>query len=133
MNCKDCLHYDACMEYTNLSESEYAQNYDRQETACEIFKDKSEWVHLPCNVGDTIYYPWIFDGIEGIAFSNVKEISIYDNLTFLVFVEDWGSDMPMPTAFYKENFGKTVFLTREEAEKALEERRKEDENGRAIM
>ena len=39
-----------------------------------------------------------------------------------MIVEDWGSDMPMPISFCNEDFGKTVFLTREDAEKALGER-----------
>lgn len=76
----------------------------------------------PCKVGDTVYYPWIYDGQCGVAFNKVESIKIYVNGLPLVIVEDWGSDMPMPISFCNEDFGKTVFLTREDAEKALRER-----------
>ena len=76
---------------------------------------------LPCKVGDTVYCPWIHNSNKEIAFTKVESIKIYVNGRPLVFVEDWESDIPMPAAFYSENIGKTVFLTREEAEKALEE------------
>lgn len=76
----------------------------------------------PCKVGDTVYYPWIYDGQCGVAFNKVESIKIYVNGLPLVIVEDWGSDMPMPISFCNEDFGKTVFLTREDAEKALGER-----------
>lgn len=79
-------------------------------------------VVLPCKVGDTVYCPWAYDENKEIAFTEVESIKIYVNGRPLAFVEDWEIDMPMPTAFYPENFGKTVFLTREEAEKALKER-----------
>ena len=76
---------------------------------------------LPCKVGDTVYCPWIHNSNKEIAFTKVESIKIYVNGRPLVFVEDWESDIPMPAAFYSENIGKTVFLTREEAEKALKE------------
>lgn len=76
----------------------------------------------PCKVGDTVYYPWIYDGQCGVAFNKVESIKIYVNGLPLVIVEDWGSDMPMPISFCNEDFGKTVFLTREDAVKALRER-----------
>lgn len=76
----------------------------------------------PCKVGDTVYYPWIYDGQCGVAFSEVESIKIYVNRLPIAIVEDWQSDMPMPTSFTIEDFGETIFLTREEAEKALAER-----------
>lgn len=75
---------------------------------------------LPCKVGDTVYYPWIYDGQCGIAFSKVESIKIYVNGLPIAVVEDWKSDMPMPICFNTDDFGKTVFLAREAAEKALE-------------
>ena len=72
----------------------------------------------PCKVGDWVYYPWIYDGQCGIAFSKV----IYVNGLPIAVVEDWESDMPMPICFNTDDFGKTVFLTKEQAEQALKER-----------
>ena len=75
----------------------------------------------PCKVGDTVYYPWIYDGQCGIAFSKVESIKIYVNGLPIAVVEDWKSDMPMPICFNTDDFGKTVFLTKEEAKEKLKE------------
>ena len=77
----------------------------------------------PCKVGDTVYYPWVYDGQCGVALNKVESIKIYVNGMPLAVVEDWKSNIPMPMiCFTNDEFGKTVFLTREEAEKALKER-----------
>ncbi len=76
----------------------------------------------PCKVGDMVYYPWIYDGRCGIAFTEIESIKIYVNGLPIAVVEDWKSDMPMPICFTTDDFGKTVFLTREEAEEKLKER-----------
>ena len=86
-SCKDCLHYEAC----------YYHDFEE----CEWFKDKSEWVHLPCKVGDIVYQV----DSERIYESTVRNI-IYDTDGI---------------AFDERAIGKSVFLTREEAVKALEE------------
>lgn len=43
--CRDCFHFDVCMDYTNLKESEFAQNYDVVRPICEHFVDKV-FVHV---------------------------------------------------------------------------------------
>lgn len=75
----------------------------------------------PCNVGDTLYYPWVYDGISGIAILEVSMVHFYRQGISLVFYDDVQSDMPMPSAFLFDDFGKTVFLTKEEAEAKLKE------------
>ena len=115
---------NTCEQLSGINDSLFKANQ-------EMGKDMPEWkkahddgrlVVLPCKVGDTVYCPWAYDENKEIAFTEVESIKIYVNGRPLAFVEDWEIDMPMPTAFYPENFGKTVFLTREEAEKALKER-----------
>ena len=67
----------------------------------------------PCKVGDTVYIPYLSTVIEKKVCSIVVQkpfFTVYCGGTSL--------------RFSKEDFGKTVFLTREEAEKALEERSK---------
>lgn len=105
--CKDCYfhyeseRYDFCEIYT------LCINTNNAELHCPKFKDKSKFIELPCKVGEKIYIN--FWGGNAVP-HEVKDISIYIN------------------AFQEENmctcrisdFGKTVFLTREEAEKALE-------------
>lgn len=72
---------------------------------------------LPCKVGDTIYR--CGDPIKKVYEWEIEHIEIY--FDEIVFVDD--SD----NVFTADDIGKTVFLTRKEAEKALEEMRKEDE------
>lgn len=35
--CKSCFHYDVCIDYTNLKNSEFAQNYDQSYISCDHF------------------------------------------------------------------------------------------------
>lgn len=86
---------------------------------------------LPVKVGQTVYVPWRWDGQQGVAYGEVDEINFYDSKMNYMFLIDMASD----DESYNQAFGgwvtgdcigKTVFLTREEAEKALAER---GENG----
>ena len=73
--------------------------------SCTESTSHNEWVHLPCKVGDTVYQV----DSERIYESTVRNI-IYDTDGI---------------AFDERAIGKSVFLTREEAEKALYERKEE--------
>ena len=68
-------------------------------------------VVLPCKVGDTIYRRG--DPIKKIYEWQIAYVEVYEDET--VFVDD--SD----NTFVEADIGKTVFLTREAAEKALED------------
>jgi hypothetical protein len=85
---------------------------DRLEELAEADKD---WrlVVLPCKVGDVVYG---FHGKKAILPMVVKWIETYTN-GWCIAVQY----AQMAPRFYRfSDFGKTVFLTREEAEKALE-------------
>lgn len=88
----------------------------RQQAEIErLQKDKSEWVHLPCKVGDTIYFDTYRRGENmGVQPHKVAKVEV------VVSTErqfgSVGAEIP------DWQFGKTVFLTREEAERALGER-----------
>jgi hypothetical protein len=80
----------------------------------------------PCKVGDTVYVLTI-DSPTGIEKSRVKRMSLQelqDGTTIRIIVpcvfDDWGNAI---WEFYPEDFGKKVFLTKAEAERALAERR----------
>lgn len=118
MTCKDCLHYEVC----------YYHDFEE----CEWFEDKSEWVHLPCKVGDMVYVPWRWGGQRAVATVKVEEIKFYDSQMHYMFLIDMESDNECFNQSFGgwkigQSIGKTVFLTREEAEKALIDMRKEDE------
>lgn len=70
-------------------------------------------LRLPCKVGDTVY---IVDEIsnEFTGIDETKISKIIHNGVFLSFIFDRDS-----YGYSEGHFGKTVFLTKEEAEKAL--------------
>ena len=78
---------------------------------------------LPCKVGDVVYQ--ITRNFISEFRVRFVEIATCGNLflhTDLISVIVYTGEV-----FSESDIGKTVFLTREEAEKALKERRKEDE------
>ena len=79
-------------------------------------KDKSYIIELPCMIGNTVWYLQKRYSVYTKTISEkIEEVCIYDK--YIIF-------KTANIAFNKCNIGKTVFLTKEEAEKAL---RKEDE------
>lgn len=98
--CIDCLHYSVC---------QYRRGREMLPTGnqCKDFISRSGWVHLPCKVGDKVYQT---DGIR-IYESTIRTIEISSART-VYFTDN--------IAFDKRAIGDSIFLTREEAEKALE-------------
>ena len=80
----------------------------------------------PCKVGDLIYMPWEYGGTSGVALLGVTHMVV--DKGELRIMTDFSSDdeeyfdLYFGGKFVISDFGKTVFLTREEAEKALAER-----------
>jgi hypothetical protein len=80
----------------------------------------------PCKVGQTIYMPWEYGGTKGIAFLDVTFI-IFDSKKPYIKT-DFDTDdngfwkLCNGGVFYFDDFGKTVFLTKEQVEQALRER-----------
>ena len=67
MTCKDCLHYERCKKLGIFNVETLS--------VCEDFTDRSEWVHLPFKLGDTV---WFITGIHNtlIQSAKVEELSI---------------------------------------------------------
>lgn len=82
----------------------------------EDLQEQGRLLELPCAVGDTVY---ITDGSS----LTVREIHVQDNLIkyFVARFNPNGLDV----RFTFDKIGKTVFLSREEAEKALKVKRNE--------
>lgn len=125
MTCKDCIHYEVCLEEAK-SKNESLDDFDIEgiEDFCRFSKPKSRYIELPCAVGDTVY--WVTKSCDenGREESTIHEGTIIsfslqnDGLWFYCRYK-YGL-----TFWHKiEYFSKTVFLNKEEAEKALEERR----------
>lgn len=104
MTCKDCLHYECC-EALGITTRKY------EHETC------AGWVRLPCKVGDTLYE---ITSRNTISEYQVTAIRIEP---FNIFIERKITRGFANKYIFKvpaEEIGKTVFLTREEAEKALE-------------
>ena len=93
--CKDCIFDGVCRFVFDgylLASYEY----------CRHFKPKSRFIELPCAVGDTIYQ---------VAAGEIYQSTI----TKIIFDTE-------NIAFDERAIGINIFLTKEEAEKALTER-----------
>lgn len=89
----------------------YGIDINRLRKLAEANKD-GRMVLLPCKVDDTVYRI-VRDADPHITRDEVRNMYFADDMTLCV--ELIGGRIILP-----EKFGKTVFLTREEAEKALE-------------
>ena len=79
---------------------------------------------LPCKAGDTVYHVYKHRDYGKIFESKVVSVEYFENDDIYLHVLHYnGYTEPIPSTKY---LGKEVFLTREEAEKALAER---SENG----
>ena len=117
MTCKDCIHYEAChdMYYEEHATRHFDPEKHNAEKECGYFKDRSRFVELPCKVGDTVFVVEEIAEERKIIKDHVETISIgyyADGVNIYQFDG-------IKTDGYFEDFGKTVFLTREEAEQAL--------------
>lgn len=130
MTCKDCLHYKLCCD----NDLDYEDSVVTKSTCgeCLHYTSRSEWVHLPCYIGDTVYIT--YDGDYGEYKITEMNIDSLGKLKVIVecSIHGYGRIGLCPKIFCgqpfcsahlsADEFVKTAFLTREEAEKALEER-----------
>lgn len=120
MACKDCIHYDACKFYNkNLPEE-----YDPIEWQCDNFKDKLRIIELPCKVGDTVYLVDFEYGIYKCIVNDIQILSDNEPVYTLYFYSQNGyeaAELEWDIDIERDCFGKTVFLTKEQAESKLKE------------
>ena len=112
MTCNDCIHYKVCKKTRIMNPS---HNYAAE---CNDYNDRSRFVELPCKVGDTVFVVEEIAEERKIIKDHVETIGIgyyADGVNIYQFDG-------IKTDGYFEDFGKNVFLTREEAEQALKER-----------
>lgn len=129
MTCKDCLHCEAC---TDMIESlGYTVGGDgfNAEKRCKCFADRSEWVHLPCDVGDIVYL--LFGGkcgeyrITQMSIDAAGDLQIRADCNMHGYrkmrdcAKEYCGRAICTAGLGASAFGDFAFLTREEAEKAL--------------
>lgn len=109
--CKDCIHYDVC----SLEEGEIFIGA-KKNGFCGKHKDKSRFIELPCKGGDIVYVP--YEDSQTIEEKRVNSISLEIN----EFEASMEFNCKHNYVFLDTDINRRVFLTREEAEKALKER-----------
>ncbi len=130
MTCENCEHYEACNFW--IAMSDIARMFFKGE--CVYFKDKSKeksrMIELPCKVGDTVWYLNKYWHIalqrNKVYEARVARIVLLQEAIFLSLRLTTEGGVCMEAVEIKE-IGKTVFLTREEAEKALKALEEKDE------
>lgn len=93
--------------------------------SCPDFKDRSKFIELPCKMGERVFS--FCELYHEICEYKISKIHISENAVgediivsfeaFFAIEDELISDIDFEIA----DIGKTVFLTREEAERALEE------------
>ena len=89
-------------------------------------------VVLPCKVGDTVYYLFQYSDKRLLPFVRTAKVrKIYCANRKMQFLFDCVlkevKEEGVIKTFYEKDFGKTVFLTREEAEAAINGKRRGDD------
>ena len=119
MTCKECIHYEAChdMYYEEHATRHFDPEKHNAEKECGYFKDRSRFVELPCKLGDPLFVPTrnLVSEYKVVSFHVCGEGIWYRTNVIKGILTRLISDNV-------ENIGKTVFLSREEAEQALKER-----------
>lgn len=109
MTCKDCIHNELCEVMHKFGVVDLPYN---DETICELFKNKADVIELPCKVGDTLWVIISEEFVDKVTVEKVvlREKGIYMKLSCNAMYETSCNSI-----------GKTVFLTKEEAEQKLKE------------
>ena len=103
---------EIALKLMRLADLERLCSYDRLRELAEADKD-GRCVVLQCKVGDTVWRI-VRDGETHITRDEVRDMYFADDMTPCV-------ELVGGRVTFTEKFGKTVFLSREEAEKALRE------------
>jgi len=113
---------EGCMElYALYNECEQFKEAVDKLAEYEDQEEQGMMLRLPCKVGDTVYRinPYAIEPIISMKVLQIRFGELYVGNSFLridaINDEDMGE-----ICYFKNDVGKTVFLTKEEAEAALE-------------
>ena len=118
--CEDCIHCNVCLLYDAFDYKEPIPVND-----CVFFKDKARFIEKPFNIRDHICIITKYSHSSPYEIINcmVTKMRFKDNgeITFSCVGHYANNYRYVSGNFKTSSIGKTVFLTREEAEKKLEE------------
>lgn len=129
-NCNDCLCVDVCKMHSDIVSADYYPKILRkkfeEESNCPHFKDRTRFVELPCKFGDIVYEMvlnrdksfshWNIHEVVGVHLGDFPDLRGHKRQEYLVTfckIMNFLGRIPL------NKLGETVFLSREEAEKAL--------------
>lgn len=114
--CENCLKSDVCKHKASIDKDPILEDVIER---CEHFKDRSKFVELPCNLGTEVYS--VQRGRNKNEYITVNGCTYERSVPTYYIVK-----FKYTLMHYSEGlqFGKDMFLTKEEAEKALTERGK---------
>lgn len=119
MTCKDCVYYEACVNLMTDPKRIESMSYGNSEKWL-CFKDKSKFIELPCKVGNKVWFiKSAFSYVKRPISAMVCGIKTFSNKSTFTFMS-LTDENNISRSFINQDIGKTVFLTEEEAEKALE-------------
>ena len=125
MTCKDCVHYEACINVITEQKRIESMEYGNSET-WRCFKDKTKFVELPCKIGDTVYkFSTLSNRIDEEI---IEEFRIGKNYIKLMSDTFDGVICRADQIGKIENdlyYDSGYFLSKEEAEQALKGREKQ--------
>ena len=108
--CEKCIHKKICIDGANY------KNADK----CEKFADEELILRLPCKLGDTAYKLERCDVTNKYRIIETTIVSINISESETMFTD------ASANVFFKESLNETIFLKREDAEKALKELKGEE-------
>ena len=137
MTCKDCIHQESCVDWAKVRKGNdrsvkgiVEQIIEGEHYGCEFFKDRSKFIELPCEVGDTVYILHRYkDGNGFLQEVTVSGIHLRDTIGYRgiprqEYLVVRGA-CNLSSHVKLKDIGKTIFFTKEEAEQALRERNNE--------
>lgn len=117
-SCKECIHYCVCKAVADTGKFVLDTERPDQSERCPNFADKSRFIELPCKIGDTVWV--IVNGIKKPLEAQVRSVDIKNTIDINTAVKGYYS-----VTVNSGDFGKSLFLTKEEAEEALTKKMKE--------
>ena len=115
------VYKNTCIQYAN-QEEQYAEWFEELKSYKDL-EEQGLLVRLPCKVGDIVYVPTR----NFVSELRITLVSVDTNDMAMYFSWLLNSGIyPNLDGFSGYKLGKTVFLTREEAEKKLEEMKAND-------
>jgi hypothetical protein len=117
-SCDECMWNKVHCNERNYAEEIYNAGYRKQSEPISYGHEKGgEWVQLPCKVGDTLYVISQMKDKRILPFINEYEVTSIDikRKSIVIYHEMDG----YIKSFKQTDFGRTIFLTKEEAERAV--------------